>query len=96
MKLLSPTQHKRLNEVVGFLLLSLGLVLSHPGRVRIALVNVGTGAPHDWTLEDMPGAGVAGDVGTIEETRLGQAVDRQPGGAGPGPEDDAASRERMT
>ncbi len=27
MKLLSPTQHKRLNEVTGFLLLSLGLVL---------------------------------------------------------------------
>ena len=27
MKLLSPTQHKRLNEVIGFLLLSLGLVL---------------------------------------------------------------------
>ena len=26
MKLLSPTQHKRLNEVTGFLLLSLGLV----------------------------------------------------------------------
>jgi S-DNA-T family DNA segregation ATPase FtsK/SpoIIIE len=27
MKLLSPTQHRRLNEIVGFLLLSLGLVL---------------------------------------------------------------------
>jgi S-DNA-T family DNA segregation ATPase FtsK/SpoIIIE len=27
MKLISPTQHKRLNEVIGFLLLSLGLVL---------------------------------------------------------------------
>src|ERR1700689_1041483 len=27
MKLLSPTQHKRLNEVIGFLLLSLGLVI---------------------------------------------------------------------
>ena len=27
MKLLSPTQHKRLNEVVGFLLLALGLVM---------------------------------------------------------------------
>ena len=27
MKLLSPTQHKRLNEVTGFLLLSLGLVI---------------------------------------------------------------------
>ncbi|HWC97572.1 MAG TPA: DNA translocase FtsK 4TM domain-containing protein, partial [Candidatus Sulfopaludibacter sp.] len=27
MKLLSPTQHRRLNEVTGFLLLSLGLVL---------------------------------------------------------------------
>src|SRR5260370_16403541 len=27
MKLLSPTQHRRLNEIVGFLLLSLGLVM---------------------------------------------------------------------
>ena len=27
MKLLSPTQHRRLNEIIGFLLLSLGLVL---------------------------------------------------------------------
>jgi S-DNA-T family DNA segregation ATPase FtsK/SpoIIIE len=27
MKLLSPTQHKRLNEITGFLLLSAGLVL---------------------------------------------------------------------
>ena len=27
MKLLSPTQHRRLNEVIGFLLLSLGLVM---------------------------------------------------------------------
>ena len=26
MKLLSPTQHRRLNEAVGFLLLSMGLV----------------------------------------------------------------------
>ena len=27
MKLLSPTQHRRLNEIIGFLLLSLGLVM---------------------------------------------------------------------
>ena len=27
MKLLSPTPHRRLNEIVGFLLLSLGLVM---------------------------------------------------------------------
>jgi len=27
MKLLSPTQHKRLNEIIGFLMLSAGLVI---------------------------------------------------------------------
>ena len=26
----------------------------HPGKVRITLKHVGTGAPHDWSLEDFP------------------------------------------
>ncbi len=26
----------------------------HPGRVRITLKHVGTGAPHDWSLEGFP------------------------------------------
>lgn len=26
----------------------------HPGKVRITLKHVGTGAPHDWSLQDFP------------------------------------------
>jgi plastocyanin len=26
----------------------------HPGKVRIVLKHVGTGAPHDWSLQDFP------------------------------------------
>jgi plastocyanin len=26
----------------------------HPGKVRITLKHVGTGAPHDWSLSDFP------------------------------------------
>ena len=44
MKLLSPTQHKRLNEVTGFLLLSLGLVIAvEPGFVPLPGPFVGHG-----------------------------------------------------
>ena len=28
----------------------------HPGRVTVILVNNGKGAPHNWTLLDLPGA----------------------------------------
>jgi plastocyanin len=31
----------------------------HPGRVRITLKHVGTGAPHDWSLEGFPADNVA-------------------------------------
>jgi plastocyanin len=34
-------------------------IIVHPGRVRIALVNEGKGAPHDWTLDGLPGAATA-------------------------------------
>lgn len=30
-------------------------IIVHPGQVRVALVNEGKGAPHDWTLEGLPG-----------------------------------------
>ena len=49
MKLLSPTEHKRLNEVVGFLLLSLGLV------VLLSLVSYHTQDPSwDTAAESQP------------------------------------------
>jgi DNA segregation ATPase FtsK/SpoIIIE, S-DNA-T family len=49
MKLLSPTQHKRLNEVVGFLLLSLGLVM------LLSLVSYHTQDPSwDTAAESQP------------------------------------------
>ena len=49
MKLLSPTQHKRLNEVIGFLLLSLGLV------VLLSLVSYHTQDPSwDTAAESQP------------------------------------------
>ena len=28
----------------------------HPGKVRITLKHVGTGAPHDWSLQGLPAA----------------------------------------
>jgi plastocyanin len=31
-------------------------IIVHPGRVLVALENRGKGAPHDWTLENLPGA----------------------------------------
>ncbi|MDQ2748945.1 MAG: cupredoxin domain-containing protein [Pseudonocardiales bacterium] len=34
-------------------------IIVHPGPVRVALENVGKGAPHDWTLTDLPGAATA-------------------------------------
>jgi len=49
MKLLSPTQHKRLNEVIGFLLLSLGLVM------LLSLVSYHTQDPSwDTAAESQP------------------------------------------
>jgi plastocyanin len=49
----------------------------HPGRVRIALVNVGTGAPHDWTLEDLPGA--AAPLASSGETKTVTFIAPAPG-----------------
>jgi plastocyanin len=34
-------------------------IIVHPGEVRVALVNNGKGAPHNWTLEGLPGAATA-------------------------------------
>jgi S-DNA-T family DNA segregation ATPase FtsK/SpoIIIE len=49
MKLLSPTQHKRLNEVIGFLVLSLGLVM------LLSLVSYHTQDPSwDTAAESQP------------------------------------------
>ncbi len=44
----------------------------HPGKVRITLKHVGTGAPHDWSLQDFPAAYVplasAGETKSVEFT----------------------------
>ena len=42
----------------------------HPGRVRIVLKHIGTGAPHDWSLQGFPADYVplvsAGETGSVE------------------------------
>ncbi len=42
----------------------------HPGKVRITLKHVGTGAPHDWSLVDFPASYVplvsAGQTKSVE------------------------------
>lgn len=44
----------------------------HPGKVRITLKHVGTGAPHDWSLVDFPADYVplvsAGQTKSVEFT----------------------------
>ena len=44
----------------------------HPGKVRITLKHVGTGAPHDWSLPDFPADYVplvsAGQAKSVEFT----------------------------
>ncbi|HEX8768973.1 MAG TPA: cupredoxin domain-containing protein [Jatrophihabitans sp.] len=44
----------------------------HPGKVRITLKHVGTGAPHDWSLQDFPADYVplvsAGQTKSVEFT----------------------------
>lgn len=45
----------------------------HPGKVRITLKNIGTGAPHDWQLQGFPAAydvplAQAGQTRSIEFT----------------------------
>ena len=44
----------------------------HPGKVRITLKHVGTGAPHDWSLQDFPADFVplvsAGQAKSVEFT----------------------------
>ena len=49
-----------------------GTIVVHPGRVLVALVNEGKGAPHDWTLGDLPGAATslasAGQTKTVTFT----------------------------
>lgn len=52
-------------------------IVVHPGRVRIALVNVGKGAPHDWTLEDVPGA--ASPLAPSGETKTATFIAPAPG-----------------
>jgi plastocyanin len=49
----------------------------HPGRVRITLKHVGTGAPHDWSLQGFP----ADYVGMVSagETRSVEFVAPSPG-----------------
>jgi plastocyanin len=47
----------------------------HPGKVRITLKHVGTGAPHDWSLQDFPADYVplvsAGQTKSVEFTAPG-------------------------
>lgn len=49
----------------------------HPGRVRVVLVNRGKGAPHDWTLPDVPGA--ATSLASAGETRVATFTAPAPG-----------------
>jgi plastocyanin len=42
---ITTDQHYRFNP---------STITVHPGRVRITLAHVGTGAPHDWSLVDFP------------------------------------------
>jgi plastocyanin len=52
-------------------------IIVHPGRVRIALVNEGKGAPHDWTLEGLPGA--ATSLASSGETKTATFTAPAPG-----------------
>jgi len=49
----------------------------HPGRVRITLKHVGTGAPHDWSLQGFPADYVA--LVSPGETRSVEFVAPSPG-----------------
>jgi plastocyanin len=52
-------------------------IVVHPGQVRVALVNTGTGAPHDWTLEGLPGAATA--LASAGETKTATFIAPAPG-----------------
>ncbi len=49
----------------------------HPGRVRITLEHVGTGAPHDWSLQGFPADYVA--MVSPGESRMVEFVAPAPG-----------------
>ncbi len=49
----------------------------HPGRVRLVLANDGKGAPHNWTLTDVPGA--ATTLASAGETRVATFIAPAPG-----------------
>jgi S-DNA-T family DNA segregation ATPase FtsK/SpoIIIE len=67
MKLLSPTQHKRLNEVVGFLLLSAGLV------ILLSLVSYHTQDPSWDTAAEAQPLNLIGYPGSYASDLLFQA-----------------------
>ena len=67
MKLLSPTQHKRLNEVIGFLLLSLGLV------ILLSLVSYHTQDPSWDTASESQPLNLVGYPGSYSADLLFQA-----------------------
>jgi plastocyanin len=50
----------------------------HPGQVKVILDNVGSGAPHDWSLLALPGAQTAqiGGGGTAAVTFIAPAPGR--------------------
>ena len=67
MKLLSPTEHKRLNEVIGFVLLSLGLVM------LLSLVSYHTQDPSWDTAAESQPLNLVGYLGSYASDLLFQA-----------------------